>query len=418
VTMQQMEHALRCDVTATKPGLWTLTGTVLPKRVLFTASLLHFSNDACFALFYPLLPLLASDLHLSYTQVGLLKTIFTGASSVLQIPAGLIGERLGEFIVLISGNLWVGIGLGAIALSPGYVILLVLVLLGGVGGNPQHPLAASLVSRVYERSRIATALGTLNVAGDLGKLFGVLVVGLIALHFGWRMVFISIGVFTTVLSLLLLWRHPGELPPPASTAREHVETSKGERARAKKVGWVLFGGSLDEMTRTVSLTFLPFLFARVGLDTSAISFLVGMIVVGGGIGRFVCGWLGDHWGIYTTILITEAMTAIALVGFLFAPLLLFIPLAIIFGFPLNGTSSVLQSAIAHTVPAHQRGRWYGLYFTVVLVSGALAPTAYGALGDRVGLSMVFVVVAALTALIPCVVFPMRRSLLAISTKIP
>jgi chromate transporter len=26
VTMQQMEHALRCDVTATKPDLWTLTG--------------------------------------------------------------------------------------------------------------------------------------------------------------------------------------------------------------------------------------------------------------------------------------------------------------------------------------------------------------------------------------------------------
>lgn len=27
MTMQQMEHALRCDVTETKPGLWTLTGT-------------------------------------------------------------------------------------------------------------------------------------------------------------------------------------------------------------------------------------------------------------------------------------------------------------------------------------------------------------------------------------------------------
>jgi len=27
VTMRKMENALRCDVTATKPGLWTLTGT-------------------------------------------------------------------------------------------------------------------------------------------------------------------------------------------------------------------------------------------------------------------------------------------------------------------------------------------------------------------------------------------------------
>jgi MFS family permease len=381
----------------------------LSRRTLFTASLLHFTNDACFTLFYPLLPLLATDLHLSYAEVGLLKTLFSSASSVLQIPAGLVGERLGEFIVLISGNIWVGLGLGVIALSPSYLMLLVMVLLGGIGGNPQHPLAASLVSRVYERSRLATALGTLNVAGDLGKLFGTLMAGIIAVHFGWRAALISIGLFTTVLSLVLLWRRPGEIPPSLPPQYEHVELTKGKSPWAK-VGRLLLAGSFDEMTRTVALTFLPFLFARQGLNTSAISVLVGMMVIGGGIGRFVCGWLSDRWGIFAMILLTEVMTAIALVGFLYAPLPMLMPLAIVFGFPLSGTSSVMQSAIARMVPAHQRGRWYGIYFTVVLVSGAVAPIAYGLLGDKLGLPIVFVVISAVTMLIPCVVFPIRRLL--------
>ena len=381
----------------------------LSKRTLFTTSLLHFSNDACFTLFYPLLPLLASDLHLSYTEVGLLKTIFSSASSVLQIPAGLMGERLGEFVVLICGNIWTGLGLGVIALSPSYLVLLIMVLLGGIGGNPQHPLAASLVSRVYERSRLATAIGTLNVAGDLGKLFGALTAGIIAVHFGWRAALVSIGMFTTVLSLLLLWRRPGEVPPSLTPLSEHSETTRGNGASAK-VGLLLLAGSFDEMTRTVALTFLPFVLARQGLDTAAISVLVGMMVMGGGIGRFVCGWLGDRWGIFAMILLTEVVTAIALVGFLSAPLSLLMPLAIVFGFPLNGTSSVMQSAVARMVPVHQRGRWYGIYFTVVLVSGSVAPIVYGYVGDKLGLPVVFVVIAAVTMLIPCVVFPIRSLL--------
>src|SRR5688500_233804 len=57
------------------------------QRVLATTSVVHLLNDACFAILYPLFPLIAADLGLSYAQVGLVKTAFSGASSVLQLPA-------------------------------------------------------------------------------------------------------------------------------------------------------------------------------------------------------------------------------------------------------------------------------------------------------------------------------------------
>src|SRR4051812_24344163 len=98
------------------------------RRLLIAASAVHLTNDACFALLFPLLPLIAADLHLSYAEVGLVKTVFSVSSSALQIPAGVLGERFGEYLILLVGNAWVGVGLIGMALAGGYLSLLALAL--------------------------------------------------------------------------------------------------------------------------------------------------------------------------------------------------------------------------------------------------------------------------------------------------
>jgi hypothetical protein len=99
----------------TAPGhLWGRIRAASPRNsVLASTSAVHLTNDACFSLLYPLLPFISADLDLSYTEVGLLKATFSGASSVLQIPTASLGGLLGEELVLLLGNAWVGIGLAA-----------------------------------------------------------------------------------------------------------------------------------------------------------------------------------------------------------------------------------------------------------------------------------------------------------------
>src|SRR5437879_386138 len=93
------------------------TNSAISRRVLTVTSAIHATNDACFALLFPLLPFIAADFHLSYTQVGLLRTAFTTAQGIFQIPAGAVGAQLGEGLVLLVGNAWVGIGLVAMSLA-------------------------------------------------------------------------------------------------------------------------------------------------------------------------------------------------------------------------------------------------------------------------------------------------------------
>src|SRR5437588_12636829 len=95
----------------------------ISRRILVVTAAIHATNDACFALLFPLLPLIASDFHLSYVQVGLLRTAFTTAQSLFQIPVGAFSERMGEGLVLLVGNAWVGIGLVAMGVAGGFGLL-------------------------------------------------------------------------------------------------------------------------------------------------------------------------------------------------------------------------------------------------------------------------------------------------------
>ncbi|HEX5163900.1 MAG TPA: MFS transporter [Thermomicrobiales bacterium] len=385
-----------------------VSGALSDSSVLVTTSVVHLTNDACFALLYPLLPFIAEDLNLSYTQTGLLKATFSGASSVLQVPAGIAGGRYGEMLILLLGNLWVGLGLVGMALTGTFVLLLAVAFLTGIGGNAQHPLAASIVSNHVRREQLATSMGTLNFAGDLGKLIGPFVAGILAVQFGWRAAFAGVGIMTACYSLWVLLRQRAESrrgtrPVSRSVADDGTPIRRGFR-------FVLLAGGLDNATRGAALTFLPFVLVDKGFDAAAISVLYGMIFAAGAAGKFACGWLSDRRGILAVIVATESATAATLLALTWASRWAVIPLVLIFGFALNGTSSALNVAVAQFVPAAKRARGFGIYFTAALISSAGAPLLYGVLADATSITTTFVAMALLTLAVLPAIGPIRGAL--------
>lgn len=390
---------------------------------LWTCSSLHTVNDAFFAVIYPLLPLLADELHLSYAEVGLVKTSFSVASSALQVPVGLLAERWAEYGLLVAGNAWVAAGLVGMAFAGSYLPLLALTTLAGIGGNTQHPLAASLVSRNVPTSRRATAVGTLNFAGDLGKMAGPPIVALVAIPFGWRTALLALGAFGLIYSAAI-WRVPvgrraaplppdnGEGPEPLVTAEQggtEEQESTGGWGIAEPRRFAMLGllGVIDNSTRGAALAFLPFVLADKGLDALQVSWLFTVVFVGGAAGKFGCGRLGDRFGATALIVTTELVTVASLALFPSAPLLAVPLLALAFGFVLNGTSSVLYAAVADLVSEARRARGYGLYYTLVNASSAIAPVLYGLFGDRAGLGPVFWAMAAINSTTVLLAFAIR-----------
>ena len=81
-----------------------------PRAVLLAASTIHFLHDGFSETLYVFLPLWASEFGLSFSQVGLIRTAYTGGMSAFQIPAGFLAERFGERRILALGTAVVAVG--------------------------------------------------------------------------------------------------------------------------------------------------------------------------------------------------------------------------------------------------------------------------------------------------------------------
>jgi FSR family fosmidomycin resistance protein-like MFS transporter len=384
-----------------------LARLVSPNWQLAACSGMHVVNDALFAGLYPLLPLLAVDLGLTYAEVGAIKTAYTGAAGLFQVPASLAAERWGEQLLLGLGTTWVGAGLVGMTLSTSFSALLVLSVVAGLGGNFQHPAAASVISRLFDSGRRATALGTLNFAGDLGKVLAPAVAGGVALAIGWRGGFLALGAIGLLFGLLYLLTVPQ--PPalrPAAVVPGHAATYWGI---AEPVRFIILAsvGILDAAARATLLTFLPFLLGERGIDAGGITLAFAALFAAGAAGKFVCGVLADRVGSVGLIVATELVTAGAILTLLGAPVVL-LPLVVLpLGFVLNGTSSVLYAFAAELVDSSKRARGYGLFYTCVQLASAVAPLGYGVLADRLGLNVALVALGGATALIAPLALALR-----------
>src|ERR1700691_3228410 len=80
------------------------------RRVASIASVTHALHDGYTDLIYIMLPLWQSEFGLDYAALGVLRSVFVGAMASLQIPAGLVSEKLGGAVGLALGTAIAGFG--------------------------------------------------------------------------------------------------------------------------------------------------------------------------------------------------------------------------------------------------------------------------------------------------------------------
>ena len=389
-----------------------LTKVPQARRTLAFGSATHVWSDLFFALFVPLLPLIMADreLELSFTQVGLLRSAYTGASAVLQVPAGLVAERLGEFWLLVGGNMWVAAGLVGMAAAPTYLFLLAATIVGGLGGGSQHPLASSMVSRAYEEHGRSAAVGTVNFAGDLGKMAAPAIALGMAADYGWRATMRLVGlVGLGFMGLSLFVRRAVDTGKPG---RQPESADAGSQGESLMGGFMVLSGVgfLDSATRGAALTFLPFIMQDKGLGTEEIFGMLILLLAGGAAGKFVCGWLSDRYGAVRLIWGTKGLTALLLLAVLATPPLALGPLMVAIGIGLNGTSSVLYASVATFVRPHRRARLYGLFYTTNEGGSVVAPVIFGRIADLLSLRAAMVAMSMMTLSILLVSLALRKHL--------
>jgi MFS family permease len=382
------------------------------RAILATACGAHFVHDGFSDILYVLLPVWAREFGLTFAQVGLLKTLYTGGMASFQVPAGLLAERRGEARLLAAGTAVTALGFLTAGLTGGFLALLVCLLVGGLGSGCQHPLSSSLVAKAYETGPRRTALGTYNFSGDLGKVAVPAAVALTLPWLGWRgavEAYAAVGLLAAVAILLLLGRLGAgrSAAPPAADAAAAPAGGWGIRdPRAYRALSTIH--VIDNSTRTGFLTFLPFLLIAKGASVRSVGLALMLVFLGGAVGKFACGALADRVGVIRTVVITEAATGVGILLLLSLPLgvcLLALPPL---GVALNGTSSVLYGTVADLVSSDRRARSYAIFYTLGVGASALAPFVYGVLSDWGGVRLTLTVVGLVVFLTLPFTLPLRQ----------
>ena len=369
--------------------------TTRPRTVLGAAAAIHFLHDGFSEILYVLLPVWAAEFHLSFAQVGMIRTVYTGGMAALQIPFGILAERWGERRLLAAGTAVTGAGFIAAGTAGGFVSLLAFLLAAGLASSVQHPLSSSLVSKAYETGPRRAALGTYNFSGDVGKAAIAAGIGLLASVVGWRAASAAygvIGVLAAVAIVLVL----GRLSAGAAEAPEVV-------AGAQRGGWGIRDGRgfsaltaigmIDNATRTGFLTFVGFVLIAKGLSVAGVGVALALVFAGGAAGKFVCGLIAERVGVIRTVVLTETATTLGIITVLVTPLPVALAALVPLGVALNGTSSVLYGTVADLVLPERRSRAYALYYTLTMIASSLSPIVYGVASDALGVPATLVIVA-------------------------
>lgn len=171
--------------------------------------LAHGTSHFFHMLLPPLFPAFIRDFGFSYSQLGLLVTVFFVISGVGQALAGFVVDRIGARPVLfVALSCFVAAALAASA-AQGFGGLLLAASLAGLGNAPFHPADFTILNKRVSQARLGHAFSVHGITGNLGWAAApVWLIGLSGWAGSWRTAYLATAaVAAVVLVLLVLNRH-------------------------------------------------------------------------------------------------------------------------------------------------------------------------------------------------------------------
>ena len=148
-------------------------------------------------------PLLKNELSISASQLGILLSSFFWTYTALLFVCGWFVDRFDVNRVLAIGYLIWSLATATTALVHGFAMLLVTRLILGMGESVAFPCYSKILARNLPEHDRGFANGAIIAGMKLGPAAGTLGAGLLMAHYGWRPVFLGIGLLS--LAWLPVW---------------------------------------------------------------------------------------------------------------------------------------------------------------------------------------------------------------------
>ena len=251
---------------------------------------------------------IADEMHLSATQMGALLSAFAWSYALCQLPVGAMTDRVGPHLMLSAGmTLWsvAQIASGAVT---GFGQFIGARIGLGIGESPMFTAGARACVNWFSVKERGTPLGLFNAASSLGPAVAPPLLTALMLAFGWRVMFVAMGVagLAVALGWWLYYRDPAALDVPRDDLRAirageiEAEAAAGAHTWASLFTipstWGLIGGLFGIVYVTwLNVAWLPdYLEREFGVSVAQTGLLAAIPQLAGFVGGAGGGFLSDR----------------------------------------------------------------------------------------------------------------------------
>jgi MFS family permease len=177
-------------------------------RVIGVVAVAHGTSHFFHLLLPPLFPEFIREFGLSYSELGLLVSLFFLVSSIGQALSGFLVDRVGARTVLYGALACFVMAALTAASAQGQGGLIAAALLAGLGNSPFHPVDFTILNKRVSTARIGHAFSVHGISGNLGWAAApAFLIGLTTFSGSWRVACIGAALWALAVLVLVALHH-------------------------------------------------------------------------------------------------------------------------------------------------------------------------------------------------------------------
>jgi MFS transporter, DHA1 family, inner membrane transport protein len=167
----------------------------------------------------PVIPQIAVDLAIDAKTAALLSTAYTFPYALVQPLLGALSDTLGKTRVMNVALLIVAIAALISSMVTDFSLLVAMRIIAGLVAGGVFPAAMALIGDLVPVHQRQVAIGRLLAIGLTGNLLGATIAGVIGDLFGWRGIFLVLGMFGLVVAVAAFFAFRNVAVPKPSAFR-------------------------------------------------------------------------------------------------------------------------------------------------------------------------------------------------------
>ena len=380
-------------MTPISPGAPSAVPLRQDARTIALIGLAHGSSHFFHMLLPPLFPWLIGEFGYSYSELGLLVSVFFVVSGVGQALSGFLVDRVGARPVLffaLASFATAGLVAGT---AQGYAGLLVAAALAGLGNAPFHPVDFTILNKRVSPQRLGHGFSVHGISGNLGWATApVFMAGIASATGSWRAACLCGALLALLVLAVMVWNRDAlddrqgawahQAPGASAVADEHPMAFL--KLPSVWLCFSFFFWSTCALSAIQSFA-SPALQNMYGLPLSVTALVVTGYMLCGAAGMVVGGFLVGRVvrleKIISVCLLASA-ALLVLVGTGWLPGMAAVVVAALAGVGTGLASPSRDMLIKRAAPPGATGRVYGTVYSGLDLGFCLAAPVFGALLDR------------------------------------